>query len=130
MLRWFKKGAPPPPRTGPDFSAVDSRDKGVELARAGELEKMFLLPPEFGGEDVPPNWVLVPAWVVAQKADIDNNVIRPLAAEGKVSSYRAAPSYQGNSFVPNAVTIEASNPGSFSVTIAIWGDALTENQSK
>ena len=125
MFGWFKKGAAP--RSGPDFRAVDSLAKAQQLAQSGQLQKMFLLPVEFGGEDIPPNWVLVPSWVVEKKAETDNNVIRPLAAEGKVSSYRATPQYQGKSFVPNAISIEASNPGSFSMIIAIWGDALEQN---
>ena len=125
MFGWFKKDAAP--RNGPDFRAVDSLAKAQELARSGQLQKMFLLPVEFDGQDIPPNWVLVPSWVVEKKAETDNNVIRPLAAEGKVSTYRATPQYQGKSFVPNAISIEASNPGSFSMTIAIWGDALEQN---
>jgi hypothetical protein len=125
MFGWFKKNVPP--RTGPDFGPVDSLAKAQELVRAGQLQKMFLLPSEFGGEDIPPNWVLVPAWVVEKKAETDNNVMRPLAAEGKISTYRATPQYQGKSFVPNAITIEASNPGSFALTIGIWGDALEDN---
>ena len=125
MFGWFKKDAAP--RTGPDFRSVDSLAKAQELARTGHLQKMLLLPVEFGGQDIPPNWVLVPAWVVEKKTETDNNVIRPLAAEGKVSNYRATPQYQGKSFVPNAISIEATNPGSFSLTIGIWGNALEDN---
>jgi hypothetical protein len=54
MFGWFKKNVPP--RTGPDFRPVDSLAKAQELVRAGQLQKMFLLPSEFGGEDIPPNW--------------------------------------------------------------------------
>lgn len=126
MFGWFKKDAAP--RHGPDFRAVDSLAKAQQLAGSGQLQKMLLLPIEFGGQDIPPNWVLVPHWVAEKKAETDNNVIRPLAAEGKVSTYRATPQYQGKSFVPNAISIEASSPGSFSMTIAIWGDALEQNQ--
>lgn len=126
MFGWFKKDSAP--RNGPDFRAVDSLAKAQKLAASGHPQKMFLLPVEFGGQDTPPNWVLVPHWVVEKKAETDDNVIRPLAAEGKVSTYRATPQYQGKSFVPNAISIEASNPGSFRMTIAIWGDALEQNQ--
>lgn len=53
MFGWFKKNVPP--RTGPDFRPVDSLAKAQELVRAGQLQKMFLLPAEFGDEDIPPN---------------------------------------------------------------------------
>jgi hypothetical protein len=126
MFGWFKKDAAP--RTGPDFRSIDSLAKAQELARAGHLRKVLLLPMEFGGQDTPPNCVFVPAWVVEKKNETDNNVIRPLVAEGKVSTYRATPQYQGKSFVPNAININASNPGSFSLTIGIWGSGLENNR--
>ena len=40
-------------------------------------------------------------------------------------SREAIPEYQGNSFIPIAIKIVASNPGEFSTTINIWGEALT-----
>ena len=126
MFGWFKKGSPP--AAGPDFTAVDSQAKAQELARLGQLQKVLLLPAEFGGEDVPPNCVFVPAWVAEKKAETDRNVIRPLAEAGKISRYSARPAYQDKSFVPNAITIEASDPGSFTMTIAIWGDALENDR--
>jgi hypothetical protein len=124
MLGWFKKDSPP--AKGPDLRSVDSQAKAVELARLGQLQKLLLLPEDFGGEDVAPNCVYVPAWVVEQKTEIDSTVIHKLATEGKISRYGATPAYQGKSFVPNAITIFASDPGSFTVTIRIWGDALDD----
>ena len=41
----------PPKPNGPDFSAIDSRAKAVELFERGDLEKLFLMPLEFGGVD-------------------------------------------------------------------------------
>jgi hypothetical protein len=122
MFGWFKKDRAP--SKGPDFRSIDSQAKAMELAKSGQLKKLLLLPPEFGGKDIPPNWVLVPDWVVEKKSETDNNIVRPLAAEGKVTRYQALPQYQGKSFIPNAITIVASDPGSFTMTIAIWGDAL------
>jgi hypothetical protein len=37
------------PTTGPDFSHVTSQAQAEELARAGQLEKLHLLPAIFGG---------------------------------------------------------------------------------
>ena len=126
MFGWFKKKAPPP--NGPDFSEIDSREKAEELFRRGELEKLFLMPLEFGGQGIPLNTLYVPVGVAAIKAGIDNTVIGPLAAEGRITKYTATPEYQGKSFIPIAIKIVASDPGEFSTTIAIWGAALTRGK--
>ena len=126
MFGWFKKKSPPP--EGPDFSAIDSRAKAQELFRRGDLERLFLMPLAFGGEDIPVNTLYVPVGVAAIKDGIDNNVIGPLAAEGKITKYTATPEYQGKSFVPIAIKIVASDPGEFSTTINIWGGALARDK--
>ncbi len=110
---------------GPDFSNVDSQAKAVELFEQGVLEKLFLIPLEFGGSDNPHNTLYVPVGVADVKAGIDNNVIGPLAAEGRITKYTASPEYQGDSFIPIAINIVATDPGEFSTTINIWGEALT-----
>ena len=110
---------------GPDFSAVDSRGKADELFQRGQLERLYLLPPEFGGDDNPSNVVYVPLGFAAVKHGIDVNIIRPLVAEGRVTRYVATPVYTGDSFIPIAIQVHASEPGSFSTTINIWGEALT-----
>ena len=122
MFGFFKKKSLPP--NGPDFSGIDSLAKAEELFRRGDLEKLFLMPLEFGGQDIPPNVLYVPIGVNGIKSGIDNNVIGPLAAEGKIRKYTAAPEYQGKSFIPIAIKIVASDPGDFSTTINIWGEAL------
>jgi hypothetical protein len=123
MFGWFKKKAAQ--TDGPDFSAIDSVVKAEASARRGELEKLFLMPLEFGGEETPPNTVYVPVGVAAIKEGIDNDVIGPLVEEGKVTSYTASPQYQGSSVIPTAIRIVASDAGEFSTTIKIWGEALT-----
>lgn len=123
MFGWFKKKSPPP--AGPDFSVVDSQAKALELFERGDLEKLFLMPLEFGGTDNPLNTLYVPVGVADIKAGIDSNVIGPLAAEGKITKYTASPEYQGTSFIPIAIKIVASDPGEFTTTINIWGEALS-----
>jgi hypothetical protein len=113
------------PVNGPDFSGIDSQAKAEELFRRGELEKLYLLPLEFGGQDGPDNFLYVPQGVAGVKSGIDMNVIAPLVQEGKVTNYTATPEYQGESFIPIAITIVASDPGEFSTTISIWGEALS-----
>ena len=123
MFGWFKKSSPP--SSGSDFSIIDSREKAEELFRQGKLEKLFLMPPEFGGPDNPLNTLYVTIGLAGIKSGIDNNVIGPLAAEGKITKYSASPEYQGNSVIPIAIKIVASDPGHFATTINIWGAALT-----
>ncbi|HYH81238.1 MAG TPA: hypothetical protein VEX86_15650 [Longimicrobium sp.] len=127
MFGWLKKKKSPPPN-GPDFSAVDSREKAEALFRRGDLEKLFLMPPEFGGGDDAVNTLFVPMGVADVKAGIDQNVVLPLAEEGQITQYRAVPEYQGRSFIPIAIEIVASDPGQFSTTINIWGDALARDE--
>ncbi|MFI0472207.1 hypothetical protein ACGLWX_05715 [Halomonas sp. HMF6819] len=122
MFGWFKKNT-----KGPDYSGVDSREKAEALVQKGELQKLLLLPAEFGGEDVPPNVVYVPAFAVELKANTDQNIILPLAQEDTITRYNAAPEYEGKSFIPAAINIEASEPGSFTYRVAIWGKALDES---
>jgi hypothetical protein len=116
-----------PKPTGPDFSAVDSQAKAVELFQQGVLEQLFLMPHEFGGQDNALNVLYVPVGVAAIKSGIDANVIGPLVDAGTVSRYKAEPEYQGDSFIPIAVTITAWDPGRFTTTINIWGEALNRD---
>src|SRR5205807_2520747 len=122
MFNWFKKRPPIP--DGPDFSDTNSEEKAEARLQRGELEKLFLLPTDFGGTDDPRNIVYVPRGFAAIKANIDTNIIKPLVADSKVTSYEATPEYQGKSFVPIAIKIVASDPGSFTTAINIWGKAL------
>lgn len=115
----------PPKNTGPDFSKIDSLAKAQALYQRGELEKLFMMPLEYGGEDIALNILYVPIGIAAIKSRIDINVIGQLAEEGKVTRYVATPEYQGNSFIPIAIKIQASDPGNFETIINIWGDALS-----
>jgi hypothetical protein len=126
MFGWFKKKDRN--ESAPDFSEIDSPAKAEELLRRGEVEKVFLMPLEFGGQDFALNTLYVPVGVANIKAGIDNDVIAPLAAEGKISKYKARPEYQGKSVIPIAIEIVASEPGEFRTTINIWGEALTRDK--
>ena len=121
MLGLFKKKSQP---QGPDFSDVASEATAAEMAARGQLEKLFLLPPEFGGEDIPPNVVYVPVGIGQIKQRIDLGIVRQLVQDGKVTQYTATPEYSGKSFIPIALKIVAHSPGSFTTTINIWGEAL------
>src|SRR5688572_16225023 len=83
MFGWFKKKSAAP--NGPDFSSVDSLAKAEAMFRRGELEKLILLPLEFGGQDIPNNYLFVPLGVANVKEGIDANVIGPLVEAGTVT---------------------------------------------
>jgi hypothetical protein len=123
MFGWFKKRSPKP--NEPDFSDIDSREKAEALFRRGILEKLHVVPLEFGGEDIPLNTLYVPVGLAEVKAGIDNNVIGPLAADGKITKYTASAEYQAKSVIPTAIKIVASDPGEFVTRINIWGDAVS-----
>lgn len=123
IFDWLKSKKKPP---GPDYSDVDSLAKAEALYKSGALGRLLLMPSEFGGPDFGPNVVYVPADVVELKQSMDRNVIAPLVASGKVTRYAATPEYQGASFIPKAIKVEASNPGQFSSVIRIWGEALLD----
>jgi hypothetical protein len=112
--------------SGPDFSHVDSREKAEQLVIRGELARLHLLPPEFGGTDDPRNLVYVPPFVVELKQQTDANVIASLVREGRVRSYAATPQYEGSSFVPASIEITASDPGDFATSLRIWGPGLAD----
>ena len=128
MFNWFKRDKKV--AKGPDFSSVESQAQAVALFEQGILQKLLLMPAEFGGQDNALNVVYVPAAAVEAKASLDHNVVRPLLDERKVTRYQASPKYEGKSFVPSSITITATEPGSFSATIAIWGEALREGEAR
>jgi hypothetical protein len=111
---------------GPDFSALDSREKAEAAVREGKLEPLLLLPATFGGENVPQNVVYVPVGLAAAKASIDRGVIAAAVKAGNVRQYAASPEYQGKSFIPIRILIRAWDPGDLNVKLNIWGDALND----
>ena len=115
--------------TGPDYRHVDSLMKAEALCMRGALEKVFLLPLEFGGQDVPSNTVYVPAFAADLKARLDTNTITDLVREGLVTRYTATPEYEGASFVPSRIHVVAEDPGHFEGTIAIWGNAVQTSEA-
>ena len=112
------------PGEGPGFSHVESRTKAQRLCRGGTLERVFLMPLEFGGRDIPQNVVYVPAGIAGLKNRIDTKIIGALAADGSISRYSAAPEYRGESVVPTSIRIRAWDPREFNTQIKIWGEAI------
>lgn len=127
MFGWFKKKQSQLPIL-PTYEAIDSHSKAEHLVRQGQLEKLYLLPLEFGGLDNPHNALYVPVGVANHKASIDQNVISALARAGTITEYQAIPVYEGSSCIPVAIEIVASNPGHFRSRIEIWGRAVANNK--
>jgi hypothetical protein len=123
VMGWFGRKKKP---NGPDYSAVVSAEMATRLAERGELVPVFLLPEMFGGDASAVNVVFVPPFAAELKNRADENIIRPLATEGKVTRYNAEPTYSGKSFVPVSITVHAYDPGEFQQTIRIWGEGLAE----
>lgn len=131
MPFWRRKPKDPgPPKHGPDFSSVDTREKALAMVYDGTLEPLYLLPQAFGGTDDPRNVVYVPLGIAAIKEQTDQNIIAPLVSDGAVSQYAATPEYRGRSFVPMSIQIKAFDPTTFHSEIAIWGEALDREQDR
>ncbi|MEM7432586.1 MAG: hypothetical protein AAF351_11720 [Pseudomonadota bacterium] len=105
-----------------DFSHVDSLEKAEALVESGELYKILLFPAEFGGEEIPPNTVFVPAEIPEIKDRITQTLIR-FVEDGLIDNLTVNPEYKGDSFVPSRIVMETSHsgkPGEFNPTIEIW----------
>jgi hypothetical protein len=105
-----------------DYSGVDSLEKAQALYRQGKLERLFLFPLEFGGQEIPQNILYVPPGIAAIKKQIDGTIAE-MVNEGTVSKYSAEPEYKGDSFVPSKIKIVTSHEqkaGGFNPTINIW----------
>ena len=119
----FRKGKDkePPPGPGPDFSDVDM-GRAEELAKAGTLAPLYMMPLRFGGEESARNRLYVPPVAVALKDRCDD-MVEDLLRQEKVNGYECRPEYKGTSVVPTAVTVTAKQKGEpvFTQRIQIWG---------
>src|SRR5215467_15449466 len=94
---------------GRDYSHIDSLDKALALYREGKLERLYMLPLEFGGQDVPQNVLYVPLGIVAIKKQLDETIAN-LVRERAVAGYNVQPEYKGASFIPSKIKIVTSHP--------------------
>ena len=104
---------------GSDFSAIDSNEKAIEFYKQQQLEKLYLMPLKFGGEDIHLNVVYVPEFVKTFKEKFDF-MIEGFLIEGKELNYSATPEYKGKSFIPSKLIIEVSGDVNLNETINIW----------
>ena len=123
MSGFFKAlfNSKPPPSVAEQMAAITSRDAAEAAWRAGKLARIFLFPPEFGGEDRRENVVYVPLWIPEQK-DISTRQVQALVRGGQVDELVVTPSYKDGSVVPAKLVITATKAGEprYQGDIEIW----------
>ena len=120
MFNWFKKKTNQELENKViDYSDIDSNEKALSFYKKGELSKIYLMPLEFGGQDIPMNSLYVPEFVQTFKERFDK-MIEQLLIDGKNLSYSAEPEYKGKSFIPSNLIISVNGDSELKETINIW----------
>lgn len=103
------------------FEEIDSVGKAQEECRKGNLERMYIMSPIFGGTDDPHNILYVPVGVNRIKEGYDD-ILADLVEQGKAKSFNCKPEYKGKSIVPSRITITSGKDGVevFKQTIEVW----------
>ena len=103
------------------FEEIDSVSKAQEECKKGNLERMYIMSPIFGGTDAPHNILYVPVGVSRIKEGYDN-ILADLVEQGKAKSFNCKPEYKGKSVVPSRITITSGKDGVevFKQTIEVW----------
>lgn len=103
------------------FEEIDSVEKAKEECRKGNLERMHIMSPIFGGSDEDFNILYVPVGVNRIKEGYDD-ILADLVEQGKAKSFNCKPEYKGKSVVPSKITIVSGKDGVevFKQTIDVW----------
>lgn len=103
------------------FEEIDSVEKAKEECRKGNLERMHIMSPIFGGSDEDFNILYVPVVVNRIKEGYDD-ILADLVEQGKAKSFNCKPEYKGKSVVPSKITIVSGKDGVevFKQTIDVW----------
>ena len=104
---------------GPNFKDIDSIEKAIELYENGQLSKIYMMPLEFGGEDIPENIIYAPEFVLKFKKQFDK-IVEDLLLDGKKLNFEAIPKYKGKSFIPSKLMLEVTGDSELTKTINIW----------
>ncbi len=114
MFNWFKK--PPPVH----FTKANSESELKVLVKQKVLGKLFLAPLEFGGMDIPNNFVYAPFASIEEKRRIDMDTVLPMI-KATTAQYSATPVYKEGSLVPSSIQITVQTPtGGVVTVIKIW----------
>jgi len=76
-----------------NYDKIDTLEKAEEEFRKGNLEKLYLLSPMFGGKDEIHNIIYVPIGIKEAKEKVDNH-IADLLDQGKTQSYNCNLEYK------------------------------------
>lgn len=103
------------------FEEIDTYEKAKEECKKGNLERMHMMSPIFGGSDEDFNILYVPVGINRIKEGYDN-ILADLVAQGKAQSFKCTPEYRGKSKVPCKITITSGKEGVevFKQTIEVW----------
>ena len=103
------------------FEEIDSVSKAQEECRKGNLERMYIMAPVFGGTDDPRNILYVPVGINKIKEGYDD-ILVSLVQQGKAKSFNCKPEYKGKSVIPSRITITSGKDGVdvFKQTIEVW----------
>ncbi len=104
-----------------NFEEIDSIAKAQEECKNGNLERMYIMSPIFGGTADPHNILYVPVGINKIKERYDN-MLADLVEQGKAASFNCKPEYKGNSVIPSRITITSGKDGVevFKQTIEVW----------
>ena len=103
------------------FAEIDSIEKAKEECRNGNLERMHIMSPIFGGSDDDSNILYVPVGINRIKEGYDD-ILADLVEQGKAQSFNCTPEYKGKSVIPSKITITSGKDGVevFKQTINVW----------
>lgn len=91
-------------RNGSEYADVTEPDEVERLVNAGQLERIYLVSPVFGGADAPGNIVPAGQGAATAKQQIDNAVMEALE-RGQDLAYDVVPDYgESHSLVPERIT--------------------------
>lgn len=91
-------------RNGSDYADVTEHDEVDRLVNAGQLERIYLISPLFGGAEDERNIVSAGQGAAKAKQEIDTAVMAVLEA-GEDLPYDVVPDYgESNSLVPQRIT--------------------------
>ena len=103
------------------FAEIDSIEKAKAECKKGNLERMYIMSPMFGGAEDESNVLFVPVGINRIKEGYDD-ILVDLVEQGKAKSFNCTPEYKEKSVIPCRITISSGKDGVevFKETIEVW----------
>ena len=102
-----------------DLASITSTDQAKALFEQGKIDRVYLMPLDFGGIEASINILYIPKKQADEKRKIDQEIYE-LAVDGLIKNYEANPTYQGDSFVPTSIEIKATGKQTYIRVINIY----------